>query len=215
MTIELGNGWRVSIGKTQWMLEQWRNPSWRPRSYCCTRDALVRCIGEHCGGGVDLTRLLALPEWHPDREPIRGLTTLQTTSDAARAAKEIVSRLKRLQFVGRISPHDLALLVPRGIALDELNLDRAARLTDAELVRVLRDQRVEDYPQRASSVSAGLTPYVYPERVIDPRLGSNPDGGTPGALSGTDYTLTYDADGDVELPACLDRRKPKVEREAA
>jgi hypothetical protein len=31
------------------------------------------------------------------------------------------------------------------------------------------------------------------------------------ALQGDDYPLTYDADGDVELPACLDRRKPRLE----
>ena len=158
---------------------------------------------------------MALPEWHPDREGSKGPNSLQTTSEAACDAKEIVSRLKQLRFVGRISAHDLALLVPRGIALDELNSHRAVRMTDAELVRALRDQRVEDCPQRASSLSAGLTPYVYPERVLDPRIGSNPDGSTPGALQGDDFPLTYDADGNVELPACLDRRKPKLEREAA
>jgi hypothetical protein len=212
--IELGSGWGVTLGETQWTLERWRSPSWRPRSYCCTRDALVRCIIEHCGA-VNLTQVLALPEWHPDREPIRGLSTLQTRSEAVGDAKEIVSRLKQLRFVGRISAHDLTLLVPRGIALDELNLHRAVRLTDAELVRALRDQHVEDYPQRASSLSAGLTPYVYPERALDPRIGSNPDGSTPGALQGDDYPLTYDADGNVELPACLDRRKPKLAARAA
>ena len=147
-TIELGNGWRVTLGKTQWTLEQWRNPRWRPRSYCCTRSALVRCIAEHCGDDADLTGLLALPEWHPDREASKGLNSLQTTSEAVCDAKEIVSRLTQLRFVGRITAHDLALLVPRGIALDELNLHRAVRLTDAELVRALRDQHVEDYPQR-------------------------------------------------------------------
>ena len=29
-------------------------------------------------------------------------------------------------------------------------------------------------------------------------------------LSGDDYPLTYDADGNPKLPACLDRRKPKL-----
>jgi hypothetical protein len=55
----------------------------------------------------------------------------------------------------------------------------------------------------------GLTPYVYPERVF------HTEGPTPGALQGDDYPLTYDADGDVELPACLDRRKPKLGEVAA
>jgi hypothetical protein len=58
--------------------------------------------------------------------------------------------------------------------------------------------------------STGLSSYAYPERALDTLHGSNPDGSTPGALQGDDYPLTYDADGDVELPACLDRRKPKL-----
>ena len=114
-----------------------------------------------------------------------------------------------MRFVGRISPHGLALLAPRGTALDELNLHRAVRLTDAELDRALRELHVEDYPQRASSLSAGLKPYVYPERVF------HTEGPTPGALQGDDYPLTYDADGDVELPACLDRRKRRAGEKVA
>ena len=148
-SIELGNGWRVAIGETQWTLEQWRSPRWRPRSYCCTRSALARCIGEHCGGEVDLTRLLALPEWHPDREASKALNSLQTTSDAV-----LPPRKSYLGSSGCNSwagcPHELALLAPRGIALNELNLHREVPLTDADLVRALRDQRVDDYPQRAS-----------------------------------------------------------------
>ena len=38
----------------------------------------------------------------------------------------------------------------------------------------------------------------------------HPAGPTPGALQGGDYPLTYDAAGNVELPACLDRRKPQL-----
>ena len=60
----------------------------------------------------------------------------------------------------------------------------------------------------------GLQPYVYPERVLDPRIGSNPDGSTPGAIQG-DYPLEYYEDGLPKLPACLDRRKPMGERQAA
>jgi hypothetical protein len=44
--------------------------------------------------------------------------------------------------------------------------------------------------------------------------GTNPDGSTPGALQGDDYPLTYDADGFPEFPACLDRRKPRLEEAA-
>jgi hypothetical protein len=52
----------------------------------------------------------------------------------------------------------------------------------------------------------GLRPYVYPERVLDPRIGSKPDGSTPGALQGDDYALEYYDDGYPKLSACLDRR---------
>ena len=60
-------------------------------------------------------------------------------------------------------------------------------------------------PVHAGGLSDGLLTYVYPERVSDPLLGSNPDGSTPGALQGDDYPLTYDANGYPELPACLAR----------
>jgi hypothetical protein len=39
----------------------------------------------------------------------------------------------------------------------------------------------------------------------------DPVGPTPGALQGDDCQLTY----DVEIPACLDRRKPKLSEAAA
>jgi hypothetical protein len=40
-------------------------------------------------------------------------------------------------------------------------------------------------------------------------------GPTPGALEGDDYELEYDENGYPELPACLDRRKPKLLQAAA
>jgi hypothetical protein len=83
-----------------------------------------------------------------------------------------------------------------------------------------KPQPPQSYPKHrvtAPALSPGLflRPYVYPEPVTDPRIGSNPDGSTPGALQGDDYPLTFDADGNVELPACLDRRKPKLAEVAA
>jgi hypothetical protein len=41
------------------------------------------------------------------------------------------------------------------------------------------------------------------------------EGPTPGALQGDDYPMEYYEDGYPKLPACLDRRKPKLSREAA
>ena len=66
----------------------------------------------------------------------------------------------------------------------------------------------------ADPKSGGMPPYKWPEERRNPLHGSNPDGSTPGALRGDDYPLTYDADGDVELPAGLDRRKPKIAKAA-
>jgi hypothetical protein len=48
-----------------------------------------------------------------------------------------------------------------------------------------------------------------------PELSHHHAGPTPGALQGDDYPLTYDADGYPELPACLDRCKPRIEKAAA
>jgi hypothetical protein len=47
--------------------------------------------------------------------------------------------------------------------------------------------------QRNAILSAEL---VVPSTLMEP-------------LSGDEYQLSYDADGNVELPACLDRQKPK------
>jgi hypothetical protein len=71
--------------------------------------------------------------------------------------------LKRLRFIGQISPvyrsddapKVYALLVPRGIALDELNLDREQPFTDADLTRALNELRIQDYPQRARAHAGG------------------------------------------------------------
>ena len=51
-----------------------------------------------------------------------------------------------------------------------------------------------DREQRNAILNAEL---FIPSRIAEP-------------LSGDEYQLTYDASGHVELPACLDRRKPKL-----
>ena len=51
-----------------------------------------------------------------------------------------------------------------------------------------------DRKQRNAILNAEL---FIPSRIAEP-------------LSGDEYQLTYDASGHVELPACLDRRKPKL-----
>ena len=64
----LNDRWRVIVCKNsiQWILQRRRSGpnSWRGRSFCCTREALIRCVREHAGqiGGDALVILLRLPE---------------------------------------------------------------------------------------------------------------------------------------------------------
>jgi hypothetical protein len=67
--IRLNERWRVAFDELQWLLQRRKATGWENRSYCVTRSALERCIREYCGP-VDadaLTKIRALPEWHPDR----------------------------------------------------------------------------------------------------------------------------------------------------
>jgi hypothetical protein len=64
---------------------------------------------------------------------------------------------------------------------------------------------------RPTKAPTGLQPYVWPDDRNNPQHGLMLDGSTPGALQGDDYPLTYDENGYPELPACLDRRKPRLE----
>ncbi len=67
--------WRVVDDPLQWILQRKKgrprkkHSGWRNRSFCRTRDALLRRIREYCGP-VDedaLQQVRALPEWHLDR----------------------------------------------------------------------------------------------------------------------------------------------------
>ena len=85
---QLNEKWRVIDDPLQWILQRKKgnprnkNSGWQPRSFCRTREALLRCVREHCCSpdncqlrsireyrGVDkaaLQQLRALPEWHLD-----------------------------------------------------------------------------------------------------------------------------------------------------
>ena len=129
--------------------------------------------------------------------------------EARETARKIVSFLKRLRFIGRISPTQLALLVPRGIALAELNLDRGPPLTAADLTRALNELHIADYPQREASVSGALRREEpeAPAATLLPSYGFGKVGDPP--LQGDDYPLEYYDDGFPKLPACLDRRRAR------
>jgi hypothetical protein len=114
-------------------------------------------------------------------------------------ASELVHYLRRMRFIGRVSPRDFALLVPRNIALAELNLNPEMPVSDADLTHALREMRVADYPSRSPAVAAPIRPLLDVPRV-------DHHGPSPGALQGDDYQLEFE-DGYPKLPACLDRRR--------
>ena len=87
---QLNATWRVVADPLQWRLQRKKgnsrakNTGWRARSYCRTKDALLRFIREHCCSlmtarwdaleedrgmdGAALQQIRALPEWHIDLE---------------------------------------------------------------------------------------------------------------------------------------------------
>ncbi len=69
--VQLNEGWRVSEDDLQWILQRWcskpgQKAKWAGRSFCRTREALLRCVNDHCGVvcAEALKRLEALSEWH-------------------------------------------------------------------------------------------------------------------------------------------------------
>jgi hypothetical protein len=76
---QLNTHWRVVDDPLQWILQRKkgnprkRNSGWRDRSFCTTREGLLRCVRESCGRIDDevSAQLLALPDFHTDREPSR------------------------------------------------------------------------------------------------------------------------------------------------
>ena len=73
---QLNANWRVVDDPLQWILQRRkgnprkRNSGWIDRSFCTTREGLVRCIREYCGE-VDqnaFAELKSLPEHHADVE---------------------------------------------------------------------------------------------------------------------------------------------------
>jgi len=73
---QLNEQWRVVDDPLQWILQKRkgkaRNKSsgWQGRSFCRTREALLRCIREYCGdvAAENLDTICVLPDLHPDWE---------------------------------------------------------------------------------------------------------------------------------------------------
>jgi hypothetical protein len=76
LTAQLNTNWRVVDDPLQWILQRRkgnprkRNSGWIDRSFCSTREGLLRCVREYCGE-VDqsaFAELKALPDHHVDVE---------------------------------------------------------------------------------------------------------------------------------------------------
>ena len=71
---QLNECWRVVDDPLQWILQRKKgNPrkkstGWAGRSFCRTREALLRCIRQSCGelDHSALEKIKALPDWHLD-----------------------------------------------------------------------------------------------------------------------------------------------------
>jgi hypothetical protein len=76
LTLQLNTNWRVLDDSLQWVLQRRKgnprkkNSGWKDRSFCTTRDALLRCVHEYCGEVEQsaLADLQALPDHHADVE---------------------------------------------------------------------------------------------------------------------------------------------------
>jgi hypothetical protein len=74
LVAQLNERWRVVDDPLQWKLQRKKgnarkkNSGWQDRSFCRTRDGLLRCVREYCGEvDVDaLAKLNKLPVWHLD-----------------------------------------------------------------------------------------------------------------------------------------------------
>src|SRR6516225_7673114 len=76
---QLNPNWRVVNDPLQWILQRRkgnprkRNSGWIDRSFCTTREGLLRCVRESCSEVDDeaLTQLQKLPDFHPNWEQSR------------------------------------------------------------------------------------------------------------------------------------------------
>jgi hypothetical protein len=100
LVAQLNERWRVIDDPLQWIL-QWKkgnprkkNSGWRGRSFCRTREALLRCVAGYFGK-IDanaLAQLKSLPDWHPDWDclndranlDVRGTDQVQTDARSDR-----------------------------------------------------------------------------------------------------------------------------------
>jgi hypothetical protein len=93
LVAQLNERWRVVDDPLQWKLQRKKgnarkkNSGWQDRSFCRTRDGLLRCVCEYCGEvePAALAKLSALPQHHPDEDvSLRGIDCGATSAAARR-----------------------------------------------------------------------------------------------------------------------------------
>jgi hypothetical protein len=93
LVAQLNASWRVVDDPLQWKLQRKKgntrkkNSGWPDRSFCRTRDGLLRCVRECCGEvePAALAKLSALPQYHPDEDvSLRGIGHAATSAAARR-----------------------------------------------------------------------------------------------------------------------------------
>jgi hypothetical protein len=78
---QLNENWRVVYDPLQWILQQRKgkarkkNSGWRGRSFCRTREGLLRCVRDYCGeiDAAALAKLDALPDHYEDWRAVQNL----------------------------------------------------------------------------------------------------------------------------------------------
>jgi hypothetical protein len=106
LVVQLNANWRLVDEPLQWMLQRRqgnprdKNSGWRGRSFCRTREALLRCVHEYCGDvePAALAKLAALPSHHGQSEE---LEATEAENDRSRAVAETSNGISRVSDVLR------------------------------------------------------------------------------------------------------------------
>ena len=84
LVVQISRKWGIAEDHLQWILQRSRGKrGWRGHSFCRTRKALIRCIGEHVRPEADedpalvdaaIARVQRWPEWHQSKpKPLAGV----------------------------------------------------------------------------------------------------------------------------------------------
>ena len=198
--------WQVAYDKLQWILQHWRAPRWRDRAFCRTRAGLELCIRELVGREHQAA-VAHLPDWHPS---VAAALEPKWSWHGARMRLEILrgSTTARGQHIREQVLAQQHLPNPLTITLPDGTTTRVWLATGKDGKKIVGDALwwgVNCAGKAETPIEVVSSPETAAPDDIQP-------GPTPGALQGDDYQLTYDADGHVELPACLDRRpEPEIE----